>query len=500
MDLFIKQAQEAPDKIAIIEKDNSVSFGILHQKVEETAAYFQSKGVLKGDRVLIFVPMGLNLYRIVLALFRIGATAVFLDEWVNLKRMEQCCRVAQCKVLISVWKGKLLTFISSELRKIPVKLSVTEKTVNQPLKAVETSPEDTALITFTTGSSGVPKAAKRTHGFLQEQLSVLSRKIDPSLSDVDMPVLPIVLLINLGMGITSVIADFKSSKPDSLKPDKILHQLKKYGVKSISSSPYFILSISSYLLKNNRDFSQIKRIFTGGAPVFPSEANSYLKVFPQAYIEVLYGSTEAEPISSVEASELSRRDVAADKGLFVGELDKAAMVKIIEIRDDKININSVEELQLLELPAGSIGEIIVSGKHVLSEYFNNDMALARNKIFVESTCWHRTGDSGFVKNGNHLYLTGPCTQLIQEKEEVLSPFLYEYHFSSVKGLVKGALITFNGKKFAVLETERGFQKKNINDQIEALEFIDEVFFIKKMPRDPRHHSKIDYQKLLKMIS
>ncbi|NJM17110.1 MAG: hypothetical protein HC896_18550 [Bacteroidales bacterium] len=75
-------------------------------------------------------------------------------------------------------------------------------------------PHATALITFTTGSTGTPKAADRSHAFLKEQFNALLDEIKPSANDVDMPVLPIVLFVNLGVGCTSVIADFNVAEPN----------------------------------------------------------------------------------------------------------------------------------------------------------------------------------------------------------------------------------------------------------------------------------------------
>ena len=79
--LFFTAAEKYPQRIAIIYKNKEITFGQLSDEVQRTAAYFTQKGIRKGDRVLVFVPMSINLYRIVLALFSMGTTAVFLDDW-----------------------------------------------------------------------------------------------------------------------------------------------------------------------------------------------------------------------------------------------------------------------------------------------------------------------------------------------------------------------------------------------------------------------------------
>ena len=115
--LFFNAAQEYPTKIAIIDKDKETTFSEFERDIKDTANYFRYKGIEKGDRVLIFVPMSIDLYRIVLALFHIGATAVFLDEWVNVSRMKACCEVAQCKVFIGSSKARVLSFFFKWIKK-----------------------------------------------------------------------------------------------------------------------------------------------------------------------------------------------------------------------------------------------------------------------------------------------------------------------------------------------------------------------------------------------
>jgi non-ribosomal peptide synthetase component E (peptide arylation enzyme) len=111
-DLFFAHAEKSPARCAIVNGKNRISYGELATQVKQTAAYFQSKGIGKGDRVLVFLPMGIDLYRTVLALFDIGATVVFLDEWVSRERLDVCCRLAKCKAWIGGWKVKILSFLS----------------------------------------------------------------------------------------------------------------------------------------------------------------------------------------------------------------------------------------------------------------------------------------------------------------------------------------------------------------------------------------------------
>jgi acyl-CoA synthetase (AMP-forming)/AMP-acid ligase II len=499
VDLFSDAARNAPHKPAIIYRDRAVAFGDFENAVKETAVDFLGKGIRKGDRVLVLVPMSDDLYRIVLALFRIGAAAVFLDEWVSVKRLVACCRLAQCAAFIGTFKGRLLARLLPGLRSIPLHLGLKYSHGRSIPAFPETGRDDIALITFTTGSTGIPKAAIRTHGLLFEQFQALIPLIDPGPDDVCMPVLPIVLLINLGAGVTSVIADFNGRKPDAMKPQKIADQIRRNKVGSIIASPFFVRQLSKYCQSNALVLSSVQKIYTGGAPVFPMEAKIYRNAFPEAQIGIVYGSTEAEPMSSIPADELIASEMC--RGLNVGKVEPGTTVKIIRISDDSIAVVDDEALSSLEVAWGAIGEIIVSGKHVLRDYLHNPDALKRNKILVGTKCWHRTGDSGFRGDNGDLFLTGRCASLIRTPGGLLSTFLCENRFQAIGGVETGTVMMLGDRLTAIIELSDPSRRDTIRSLVAAMpEAFGDIVFMPKIPRDPRHNSKIDYEKLRTLLS
>lgn len=501
--LFKEAAKSYPGHIAIIEKQREMPYEVLEQKVVETAAYFLRKGIQKGDRVLVLVPMSTDLYRIVLALMYVGATAVFLDEWVGFRRMEACCRLADCKAMIGGFKIRIMALLSSELRKIPVKLRL-----NPFVSFGEQTPEmeavsgsDTALITFTTGSTGIPKAANRTHGFLKEQFQALTQIIQPSPADIDMPVLPIVLFINLGIGCTSVIPEYKASKPKQLDPSRIIGLINRHGITRMVASPYFVKTLAEYLVNHpGSSVRSLKKLFTGGGPVFPSEASLFQMAFPETRCEIVFGSTEAEPISTITAEKLSAfSGDARMKGLPVGRPVDIARVRIISIHPGPVVCNNPADLDRITLQNGQIGEVIVSGPHVLTSYYQNEEARKENKIFVNQTCWHRTGDSGFLDNSGNLFLTGRCNSLIVKDGTLYAPFVYENLLQQIPGITSGTLVLKDNLLFAVAETKPEANPSEISRRIHELIPGAGIQFVSKIPRDPRHHTKIDYASLRKLI-
>ncbi|TYR34169.1 AMP-binding protein [Sphingobacterium phlebotomi] len=497
--LFLHTAARYPDKTAIRDKSgDKITFSELAQHVRKTANHFERKGLRKGDRVLLFVPMGIDLYRNVLALFYLGATVVFVDQWSKIDRLDTCCQIADCKAFVGSWKAHLLRFFSKGIRQIPIKLGLSYSKEEHD-KICRTLSEDAALITFTTGSTGMPKAALRTHGFLYEQFKALEEEINAKPSDVDMSVLPIVLLINLALGSTSVIADFNPSKPTKIRPRRIVKQLLDYRVTRLVASPYFVKRIAEHVSEHKISLPQLNDIFTGGAPVFLKEAKLYNKAFPGKNVQVLYGSTEAEPISSITAAELASETYtfSLKQGLSVGSIFHKAQVKIIPITDKSLFDISSEAFAHMQQPEGVWGEIIVAGPHVLTQYYKNEQALRANKILIDGVYWHRTGDSGYIRDGR-LFLTGRCNTLIPQGEDWLSTFVFENFVQSINGVEMGTILSDGNGIIAFIELTENKQstKENILSEFQKLPFKITTVKFQRLPRDPRHHSKIEYSKLI----
>jgi len=487
--LFLEAAQKYPKNIAIIEGEDQISYQNLVTDVRQTAMYFTDKGIVKGDRVLVFVPMSIKLYRIVLALFHIGATAVFLDEWVSRERLLLCCRLANCKGFIGTNKARLLGLMAKEIRQIPIKLGLNKKH-NIESQGIEVHPDTSALITYTTGSTGTPKAADRSHGFLLEQFKILKTKLGSKPSDVDMTMMPIVLFLNLGVGATSIIANFNSRKPELIQPKLIFNQLKFHHVNRLTASPFVVKCLSDYLINNREQLHSLRQVFTGGAPVFPREGKRYLEAFPTSELNIIYGSTEAEPISSINAKALVNQAETLKIGLPVGAVHQATELKIISLEWSKHSCN-IDEFNNHDHKEHEIGEIIVAGDHVLKRYYNNPEAFKENKIVVGNKIWHRTGDSGFIKDGQ-LFLTGRCQQLVLRNNQILSPFILENQIQDIEGVSAGTLLEHEGNLVLALETDQSEDqlKPRLTNQI-----YDRLVLTSSLPRDPRHHSKLDYGRI-----
>lgn len=490
---FFEKAETLPEQIALIEGKRKISFVELRNEVLSTAAYYKKIGLDAGDRILVAVPMSIDLYRSVLAIFYIGAVAVFVDEWVNAKRLNLLCVKADCKAFVASPKISLLAYFFKGTRNIALKLSL-KKRGRGTVEMFHPVHSDTALITFTTGSTGEPKAADRTHAFLNEQFRVLSKVVKMKEGEVDMPVLPIVLFLNLGAGRTSVIMKWKAAKPSSLKTKEVFNQIEKYNIKSITASPSFLRILAKAQLNRKKPLN-VSEVYTGGAPVFKKDAVLFKEAFNKANSTIIYGSTEAEPISTLNTEKLLFTDIMEDGGLYVGEKHAELDLLIISFDHALTHRPSVEEFKASVLKDGEIGEVLVSGDHVLKRYFKSEKAFIENKIIVEAKLWHKTGDSGFLR-GSSLYLTGRVKQHFTMYGMTYLPFVIEYEIIRIKGVRQGTILNLGEELVLCFE---GDAKREDFKEVLGKYKVDRLIKLAKIPMDKRHHAKIDYTALRMMI-
>src|SRR5438552_1303339 len=131
---------------------------------------WRGRGIGPGSRVLLFVPMSVDLYVALLACFHLGAAAVFLDAWSDRRRLDGAIAAARPDAFVSTPRAHLLRLVSPALRRVPLKLLLSDtarwgEIGGARLAPAAVDPEEPALITLTTGSTGVPRVAARSHGF-----------------------------------------------------------------------------------------------------------------------------------------------------------------------------------------------------------------------------------------------------------------------------------------------------------------------------------------------
>lgn len=492
INLFLRQAQAAPGQIALIHGAQRLTFAALAADMQARAAVYRRRGIRQGDRVLVLVRPGPDFFRSVLALFFMGAVVVVTDDVRNKARLAWFMSLAPCVAVVGDWKVRWLRILLSPLRHIPLFLSKGLSGCPQPNALPQKLPDTApALITFTTGSTGQPKVRTRSHGFLRRQFERLSREIGQGPGEADMGMLPIVLLVNLGIGATTVIPDYRPGDGSLQQRKALLHLFRREQVSRLTGSPWLMQALAAGLDERGETAPQVKTILMGGAPVFPEDARLLLRVFPCARIRILYGSSEAEPMALLDASELAGRDVLADGGLLVGTPDPDLQMWILP------PVNSADGAgpELGALAEGRHGEVAVAGNSVLR---TNGDALTTDPLFAIPLApeqAHRTGDGGFIREGR-LFLTGRVGPVHETGIPGLSPLVVEGLLRRLPGITGGLAIQLEGHPILVVETALAVIPP-LGDLAGYPWY--QVIPMTRIPRDRRHFAKYDRPALLKKL-
>ena len=500
-ELFRRNAEGNPGLTALFQHGRRVTYGELLMRVKRRAEKLRGRGIAKGDRVIVFVPMSIALYEILLSVFSIGATAVFLDAWADARRLDQAAELAEAKAFIAIPKAWLLLLRSRALRRIPVRLfPCFGRLARRPttsFRPAECLSGDPALVTFTTGSTGVPKAALRTCGFLLAQHHALAASLDIRPGDVDLATLPIFALNNLACGVSTLIPSFNPARPSEFDPVRIARESVAAGVTSSTGSPAFYRRLAEASRCGHNPIPTLRSLHVGGATVFPEFAAELIAAFPGTRITAVYGSTEAEPIAAIPAEELVVGD--ATPGIPAGTVNRFIEPAIIPLDATPAPEMTEEDWRAMQVAPGEAGEICVAGDHVLTTYFRNPSAVRENKIRVGTRIFHRTGDAGRLFGGK-LFLLGRASRVFRTRGGIWCyPAQVERILSKLRASSAGTLLRRpDGATTLFLESADAVGAKAEAETLDrSLVPFDEVCVLPRLPRDPRHASKIDYATLLR---
>ena len=512
--LLHDQALAIGERVAIVERGRTTTFAQLDRAAASAAAELTDAGIVPGMRALVLSPMSIALYTTIIAMFRLQVTAVFVDPSAGRDRLDKCIRRVRPDAFVGVPRAHLLRLTTPAIRSIPIKVAIGgwmpgartigKRGLDVAALSIRPCAADTpAIITFTSGSTGEPKAAVRSHGFLIAQHKALVESLALLEGEVDLTTLPIFLLANLASGVTSVIPDADLRAPAAVDPARIIDQIRTTQPTRTVASPAFLERIAREALRRHERLDTFRHLFTGGAPVFPNTLDVLASAAPKASIVAVYGSTEAEPIAAIDLSDITPADRAAMQkgaGLLAGRPSASITVRILP---DRWGTSSgpwdVAAFEREGVPAGHAGEIVVGGDHVLTGYLDG-AGDAETKIKVGERVWHRTGDAGYLDLDGRLWLLGRCAERVSDGHGVLYPFAVECAASDVPGVSRSAFVQHHGRRVLVIEPdENATLPRETLMTLLAWAHLADVLSVPRIPVDQRHNAKVDYPALRLML-
>ncbi len=465
---FLDAAPRLGARPAIVEPSGrTASFDTLGIRSAVAANHWRAQGLSSGDRVLIAMPLGIDLYVGLAALWRIGAVAVFPEPALGLPGLHHAARVTRPSAFLTGgWYGAL-AYVVPELWRIPRVLRVGSGGSSGDI-AADLPADAPALISFTSGSTGAPKAIVRTHRFLAAQNAAVGELIAPTrYHETDLVAFPVFVIANLGLGVTSVLPGWNLRRHHEAGSAAILTQIRERAVTRALIPP----SICETLAASGKS-SSLEAIFTGGGPVFPDMIERLKALNPQARVTAVYGSTEAEPITHLHVEDIGADDWRAMRGgagLLAGAPVDAVRLKL---RDD---------------------EIIVTGDHVNKGYLDTSQN-ASTKLLIEGELWHRTGDAGRLDARGRLWLLGRHDGRI----DGLHPFMVETAARFWPGVRRAALVAVDNRAALAIEGDP-LHASSWRSEGSKLG-VTEIRHVSAIPLDKRHRSKVDYLALKRVLA
>ncbi|MBG8555639.1 AMP-binding protein [Hymenobacter guriensis] len=420
--------------------------------------------VLPGQAVLIAVPVSVELVAALLGTMAHGAVPVLPPAGagplalLGLLRRHSIRQAAVGRALAGRY-GWLLRLTG--VQPLVPDLSTNPAVDVQPPMAVP--PDQPALVSHSSGSTGQSKAIRRSHRVLTAQHEVLKQVFPPWPGQRDFPLFPNVLLHNLAVGAVSILPDVPWGRLADFDAARVARQLHSEGVETLTGNVFYFTHLSAFLRSQNHPLLRVRAVGVGGSPVPEKLLTELQKCFPHATIHGIYGSSEAEPIAVRTAG---TSPAPPRNGYYAGPV-----VAGLECRLRKIG-----QLQLPNGQAYDVGEILVSGPHVAADN------------------WLATGDFGYFDERQHLWLTG------RQGNETLVQGVQHYQVEHVLQHLPGVervAARAQGSGFAVFVQGRVVEE-TIRAALEAQfppGLCRQVHFRAQLPVDARHLSKIRYAAL-----
>ncbi|MBT32752.1 MAG: long-chain-fatty-acid--CoA ligase [Thalassobius sp.] len=460
MDIIDECLVKYGDKTAYISMGASMSFSKLDQLSKNFAAYLQSIGLQKGDRIAIMMP---NLLQYPIALFgaiRAGLIVVntnplytvremthqFNDSGVDAlvvlanfaKNVEQALPKTKIKHLIITQIGDqlgglksiLVNFVVKYVKKMVPAYHLPQATefnyalslgAKASYKKPQVNKSDIQFLQYTGGTTGVSKGASLTNGNIIANILQISEWMKPKLkenTETMVTALPLyhifALTVNclsmLMIGATNVLI----ANPRDMK--SFIKDLQKYPFTVMTGVNTLFNGLLNQPDFKALDFSKLKLTVGGGMAVQRAVADKWKQVTGVSLAEG-YGLSETSPVLTCNPVDGTERNGTI--GVPVPETEVVVM-------DENGNI----------LEKGQPGEICARGPQVMKGYWNRDEETA--KVFFGE--WFRTGDIGVEDEGGFFKIVDRKKDMILVSGFNVYPNEVEDEIAKMDGVLEVAAI------------------------------------------------------------
>lgn len=460
-DMLTAAVTASPNKTVLFIEERKVSYKAFLNKVDAFARFLEIAGIGVADRVALIAPNSEEFVISVYAATKIGAVVVPVNNMLKANEYEYILNDSEAKLLISSQqyykevKGLLETTSVEKVvwvDEAPVIDSdniVFDEILETHRHGEESRGlsklDDLAIIFYTSGTTGSPKGAMMSYRNLFHNMIAGAERFDVKAKDRFIVYLPmfhaftftVMLMIPFYTRSSFVII------PKLLPFSNIIKQtlLKRVTVFLGVPDVYNAL-IKAKLPWYFMWFNKIRVFISGASALSEDTLNKFNQKFKRATMLEGYGLSECSPVVSVNPMDLQ-------KPMSIGPALRGCEVKIV---DD----------EMLEVPMGQIGELIVRGDNVMMGYLNRPEATEETII----NGWLRTGDLGKIDSDGYIYIVDRMKDLIISKGINIYPRQIEEELMKLEYIRQGAVIGVKDPNsgevpVAYVELEEGVDREQV---------------------------------------
>jgi acyl-CoA synthetase (AMP-forming)/AMP-acid ligase II len=406
--LFEQSAQRLPDKPALISVDEQpYTYGALWQAARKTASFLQGEVKLAhGETVAIYAPNCPEWAAIFHGALLCGAKVTTLNPLYREREVEHQLDDAEAVVVFAA-KAMLPTVEAvrehlprlRQLYAMEDLLSMVESASDAP-EPVEIDPErDIAALPYSSGTTGMPKGVMLSHYNLTSNIRQMRATNLVHEDSVLLAFLPFFHIYGLMVLLNASLAEGSTCLVmPRFDPDLTLHFIEKYRVSDFFVVPPALLALSHHPKLDQYDVSSLRFILSGAAPLPLEVAELAAKRFGCQIVQG-YGMTETSPLTNATP-------LGAPKDGSVGPAVPDTLEKVVDQTSDK------------DLPAGEVGELLISGPQVMLGYWRNPAATAET---IRPDGWLRSGDIARMDEDGYVYIVDRAKEMIKYKGYQVAP-------------------------------------------------------------------------------
>jgi long-chain acyl-CoA synthetase len=478
--ILTETAERLPDQTAFKLDDVELSYSMLDEGSARVAGLLKSKGLEEGDRVGLMMPNVPYFPAIYFGILRAGGVVVPMNVLLKGREVAFYLEDPEAKLLFA-W-GDFAEAAEEGAEKsgtevILVKPGEFEKLLAEQdpvTDLAERDADDTAVILYTSGTTGKPKGAELTHANLYKNSKGVSEKLG-EMSDEDVLLGALPLFHSFGQTCcmnSAVSVGATVTMLPRFDPDKALEIINRDKVTLFQGVPTMYNAMLHSDAVDDADCSSLRICMSGGAAMPAELMRAFEEKFDCMILEG-YGLSETSPVASFNHPDKERKP---------GSIGQPIEGVEMQVWDDDGN----------EVPQGEIGEIVVRGHNIMKGYWNRPDA---NKESIDEDGWFRTGDMAKVDEDGYFFIVDRKKELIirggynvypREIEEVLyeHPAIQE---AAVVGVPDDSLGEEVGAAIVLKQGESLDEdelKSYVKDQVAAYKYPRKVWFVDELPKGP----------------